>query len=66
MKYDKPIQSPEHAAFCRREAELRYRGVLVRDQFGMVLVRDAHGVEHTDAVLRALSSYTDDPALRDL
>lgn len=56
MKYNIPILNPEHAAFCLREAERRYRGRLVRHRDGMLTVKDTEGFEHTDPVLRALSN----------
>jgi hypothetical protein len=59
-KYDVPILSPEHAAFCRAEAERRYGGRIIRDG-EMSFVEDARGVCRTDAVLRALS-FCDDAA----
>jgi len=61
MKYDIPITSSEHAEFCRREAERRYEGTIVRDEYCMLLVRDVDGLEHTDAVLRALSNRREQP-----
>ncbi len=62
MKYDRPIQSPEHAAFCRKEAERRYGGKLVEEPYcGMLVVEDEIGLTHTDAVLRALSFYKRTP-----
>ena len=61
MNYEPEIESREHAAFCRTEAERRYKGTLIRDEYGMLMVRDARGIEHTDAVLRALSSYRGTP-----
>lgn len=57
MNYEPTIKSREHAAFCRAQAEKAYKGTLIRDEYGMLLVRDAKGIEHTDAVLRALSSF---------
>jgi hypothetical protein len=57
MKYDIPILSAEHSEFCRKEAERRYCGTMVRDDSGMLLVRDAEGICHTDAVLRSLSMW---------
>jgi hypothetical protein len=53
--YDLPIQSDEHANWCRKEAERRYGGNIVRDSVGMLVVRQPNGITHTDAVLRALS-----------
>jgi hypothetical protein len=61
MKYEPTFETREHAAFCRAEAERRYKGKLIRDEYGMLLVRDSKGIEHTDAVLRALSSYRGTP-----
>jgi hypothetical protein len=55
-EYDVPIRSDDHAEFCRREAERRYNGRLIRDD-GDCLVEDSDGVCHTDAVLRALSNW---------
>jgi hypothetical protein len=56
--YDIPIRSPEHAAYCRAEAERRYQAKVIRDEkSGMLVAEDADGVCHTDAVLRALSFY---------
>lgn len=55
MNYDTPITSPEHAEFCCKEAERRYGGTIIRDEYNMLLVRDEDGIEHTDQVLRALS-----------
>jgi hypothetical protein len=57
MTYDPKILSPEHAMFCWAEAERRYTGKMVRDEYNMLMVQDMDGVEHTDAVLRALSNY---------
>jgi hypothetical protein len=57
MNYELPILSPQHAAFCRAEAERRYEAKLIRDRYGMLVAEDATGVTHTDAVLRALSYY---------
>jgi hypothetical protein len=57
MNYELPILSPQHAAFCRAEAERRYEAKLIRDRYGMLVAEDAAGVTHTDAVLRALSYY---------
>jgi hypothetical protein len=58
MEYDVPIVSPEHFAWCCAEAERRYDGKVIRDdESGMLLCEDDEGVCHTDAVLRALSSY---------
>lgn len=57
-KYDTPIESPEHAEFCRAEAEKRYGGKIIKEpEFGMLLVEDESGYLHTDPVLRALSFY---------
>lgn len=61
MEYDPSIQSREHEAFCRAHAEKAYKGKLIRDKYGMLLVRDNKGIEHTDAVLRALSSFRGTP-----
>jgi len=55
FKYDLPIKSAKHAAWCLREAERRYHGRVVKDSYGMTLVEDRIGLMHTDAVLRALS-----------
>ena len=44
MRYDPSIQSHEHEAFCRAHAEKAYKGKLIRDEFGMLLVRDARGL----------------------
>jgi hypothetical protein len=57
MKYDVPIRSPEHAAFCRAEAERRYRGKIVRDGELLIVVDEDGNATGTDAVLRALSFY---------
>jgi hypothetical protein len=57
-KYDVPILSEEHAAFCRAEAERRYAGRIIRDG-EMLLVKDVKGLCHTDKVLRALSFFRD-------
>ena len=48
MRYDPSIQSHEHEAFCRAHAEKAYKGKLIRDKYGMLLVRDAKGIEHTE------------------
>ncbi len=56
-QYDVPIRSPKHAAFCKEEAARRYDGRLIKDEEGMLVVKDQHGQTHTDAVLRALSLY---------
>lgn len=62
FKYDRPIQSPEHAAFCQKEAERRYGGELIEEPYcGMLVVEDAIGLSHTDDVLRALSFYNRTP-----
>jgi len=61
MNYEPTIETREHAAFCRAEAQRRYEGKLIRDEYGMRLVRDAKGAEHTDDVLRALSDYRSTP-----
>lgn len=56
MKYETPIKSPEHAEFCKREAQRRYGGKIITDSLGMLLVKQAdNGILHTDDVLRALS-----------
>lgn len=56
MKYDIPILGPEHAEFCKREAERRYEGKLIK-RGGMLTVQDAQGFCHLDAVLRALTNW---------
>ena len=61
MRYDRPILSEDHADFCRREAERRYGGKIIRNEDGMLLVEDEDGVCHTDPVLRALSFYKNRP-----
>lgn len=55
MKYDIPILGPEHAEFCKREAERRYEGKLIL-KGGMLTVQDASGFCHIDPVLRALTN----------
>jgi hypothetical protein len=55
--YDIPIKDDDHALFCLREAKRRYGGELIADSLGMYVVKDGHGITHTDAVLRALSRY---------
>jgi hypothetical protein len=57
VKYDVPIISNDHAAFCLREAARRYGGQIVRDHQRMYCVRDDAGLIHTDAVLRAASIH---------
>lgn len=57
MDYDVPIESQEHAEFCKHEACRRYEGRLVRDQYRMYLVKDALDLIHTDDVLRAVSDF---------
>jgi hypothetical protein len=60
-KYDVPILSEEHAAFCHAEAARRYAGRIIRDG-EMLLVEHANGLCHTDKVLRALSFFKDSSA----
>lgn len=62
FKYDRPIESPEHAIFCRREAARRYGGKVIKEPYyGMLVVEDEIGLTHTDDVLRALSFYNRTP-----
>jgi hypothetical protein len=57
FKYDTPIRSPEHAAFCRQEVERRYHGKVVRDGEMFVVVDENDNAIATDKVLRQLSFY---------
>jgi hypothetical protein len=57
MKYDLPIQSPEHAAWLREEAERRYGGKIVRDGEMLIVVGEDGEPLGTNAVLRAFSFY---------
>ena len=57
-QYDLPLQSPEHAAWCRREAARRYCGRIISDEVGMIVIEQSvNGLRHTDDVLRAISRY---------
>ena len=50
MKYEIPIESPEHAAFCRAEAEKRYNGKIVHDSEGIMLLVKQIGAAFYDTV----------------
>jgi hypothetical protein len=56
--YTVPIQDDEHFWFLVREAQRRYNGLLIADEYRMLLVVDDNGITHTDAVLRACSIYS--------
>lgn len=57
LVYDVPIQSVDHALYCLEEAQRRYYGSVIIDEFGMYLVEEDGGCLHTDDVLRAISVY---------
>jgi len=57
FKYSVPIESPQHADWCLREAAQHYGGQPVVDDYGMSLIEDPAGLRHTDDVLRALSHF---------
>lgn len=65
MKYDLPIQSIEHAEWCKKEAARRYGGKVVKDEYAMFKVEDkSREFCHTDDVLRALSWFLFSPEER--
>jgi hypothetical protein len=57
MKYDLPIDTYEQAVRCLAEAQRRYRGKAVLDEYSRFpLIEDAAGVCHTNDVLRAIGA----------